>query len=182
MRKPRLHPRIVVRRDSRNQSERTGRIQAIVIHSTESHNYEGPRDLAAIGEWFDNPAAQASAHVCTDADGTSARYVPDHRKAWHCASYNSATLGVEQIGQAAQPKWHDREVRETARWVAQWSIAHHVPIRKGAVSAGRVTRTGVLRHSDLGDLGGGHNDPGPNYPFGAMLRWARLFKRLRRNK
>jgi NAD kinase len=39
-----------------------------------------------------------SAHVCTDGDGNSARYVPDAAKAWHCAGFNSQSLGVEQIG------------------------------------------------------------------------------------
>jgi hypothetical protein len=59
---------------------------------------EGASDLQTIGDLFARASFEASAHVCTYAEGQSARYVPDDRKAWHCVSCNSAALGVEQIG------------------------------------------------------------------------------------
>lgn len=176
----RVSQKVVVRRNVRNQSARTSSIKAVVIHSTESDNRVGTSDLASIGAWFDNPGAQASSHVCTDADGQSARYVPDSRKAWHGGSYNSQTLGIEQIGRAAQSSWSDREIDETARWVAYWSLKHKIPIRVGAVSGGQVTKTGVVTHSMLGSLGGGHHDPGTGYPMDRMLRRARHFAKIRK--
>jgi N-acetyl-anhydromuramyl-L-alanine amidase AmpD len=170
---PRIYPKVVVRRDVRNQSARTGKIDLIVIHTTESHNRPGNADLAAIGAWFDNPAAQASAHVCTDADGTSARYVADGAKAWHVASFNSRALGIEQIGQAAQGEWAKAELKETARWCAYWSKKHNIPLRRSNGSS-----SGVTRHMDLGAAGGGHHDPGPSYPIDYVLKKAQSYRRL----
>ena len=51
-----------VKMDVCNQSARSSAISAIVLHDTESHDIPGTGDLKAIGAWFDNPAAQASAH------------------------------------------------------------------------------------------------------------------------
>ena len=174
----RARPKVVVRALSQFFSSRGGvRPSLIVIHSTESTNVKGPGDLAAIGAWFRNPAAQVSAHVCTDADGNSARYVRDSDKAWHCAAYNRVSLGIEQIGRASQTSWTDAEIRETARWVARWSKLHGIPIRTGKVSGGSVVRSGVLRHSDLGSGGGNHNDPGSSYPIKRVLSLAKAYRK-----
>lgn len=170
-------PHVVVRAPSPFYSQRTAKIQLIVVHATCSTNQHGNGDLAAIGEWFQNPQAQVSAHVCTDADGNSARYVPDRWKAWHCAGFNSPSLGVEQIGQTTGFRWRRPEVRETARWVALWSRHHDIPIRQGKVSqSGAVLRSGVVRHSDLGEKGGNHDDPGKGYPWRTLLALAAHYK------
>lgn len=174
----RIFPAVVVRRDVACQSSRNGvKPTAIVIHSTESSNRPGSGDLAAIANFFDNPSTQASSHVCVDADGHSARMVDDQRKAWHAAAFNSLTLGIEQIGRAAQSLWAGPEVRETARWVAYWSRHHGIPIRIGAVSDGKITKSGVVTHKMLGQAGGGHWDPGPGYPLRRMLVLARHYKK-----
>jgi len=149
----------------------------IVIHDTESLNRAGSSDLASIGSLFARSSVQASAHVCTDADGNSGRYVPDERKAWHCAAYNSASLGIEQIGRAAQTSWPEAEIKETARWVARWSKKYKIPIRKARVAGGVVLFKGVTTHRALGSAGGGHWDPGYHYPMKRMLAYARKYKR-----
>jgi len=173
----RIDPLVTVRRMSPFYSQRTSPIELIVIHATESYETKGSADLAAIGDWFCNPAAQVSAHVCTDANsGTSARYVLDDHKAWHVCNYNSASLGIEQIGHTAQKHWERDELRETARWVARWSLMHGIPIRHGQVSNGNVIRSGVVRHQDLGQVGGGHGDPGSNYQFVSMLDLAMYYR------
>lgn len=170
-------PHVVVRDISANQSSRGGvRPRLIVVHSTESDNRVGSSDLAAVADYLGRPSTQASAHVIVDADGYSARLVDDDRKAWHCAGYNPASLGIEQIGRAAQSSWTRDEIRETARWVARWSKKYGIPIRRGAVAGGNVIRAGVLRHSDLGAIGGGHHDPGDAYPLDAMLRLAQFYR------
>ena len=176
----RLRPRVVVRTASPNCSHRNANVSLIVLHSTEGKNYpKSSADLKGLGAWFSNPAAGVSCHVATDGDGQSARYVRDDLKAWHCAGYNSASLGIEQVGFAADSRktWLGRrdQLRETARWIAYWHRKHGIPIRKGAVASGRVTRSGVLRHSDLGAVGGGHRDPGSSYPFGLVLLTARYY-------
>lgn len=181
----RLHPNVVDRRYSPCQSERDPvPLNLIVLHDTEGANIPNSvADLAGLGSWFGNLSTQASSHVATDGDGNSARFVSDRRKAWHCAGYNSASLGIEQVGFVSQARstWlkNWRQLRETARWVAYWSHRYGIPIRRGGVSGGIVTRSGVLRHMDLGTIGGGHVDPGSNYPFNRVLWLARAYKAAR---
>jgi N-acetyl-anhydromuramyl-L-alanine amidase AmpD len=178
--KERLHPDVVIERHSPNVSERVAPISLIVLHSTESENVpDSASDLAGVASWFANPASQVSAHVITDADGKSARCVSDRLKAWHCMSFNSAALGIEQIGRAAQPKWERPEWLETARWIAWWSHRYGIPIRRGAVSGESVTRSGIVTHKMLGAAGGGHVDPGPAYPLDKVLEEAARIKKAR---
>ena len=153
------------------KSERSGRPQIIVVHATESGNAPGCKDLAAIGSWFQNPAARVSSHICTDGEGHTARYVADIRKAWHVAGYNSVALGIEQIGHASQSSWPKAQLKATASWIAWWSIRFDIPIRHS-------TYHGVCRHSDLGAKGGGHDDPGAGYPLDRVLRYARWYRRF----
>lgn len=161
---------------SPNKSSRHGAHPTlIVIHATVSHNQSGLRDLRAIGHLFQDPDSEVSSHVCTNNDGHSARYVWDSQKAWHCAGYNRMSLGIEQILPADGTELTRDLYRETARWVARWSKKYHIPIRKGRVSNGRVIRSGVVRHSELGRIGGGHSDPG-RYDMHAMLSLARFYR------
>lgn len=177
----RINPHVNVRKIVCNQSSRAGaKPVLIVVHATQSPQRQGVTDLENIGAWFDNPVAQASSHVCTDGEGHSARYVADRMKAWHCAAYNRVSLGIEQIGFAEFARWSEAEMRETARWIARWSVLHGIPIQKGRVhktGAASVVRPGVVRHSDLGMLGGGHSDPGRGYDLHETLVMAREYRR-----
>lgn len=169
-------PHVRVRRDSPNKSSRRGAgIRGIVLHSTEGANRPGLGDLVDLGGWFANPSAQVSAHIAVDAEGNSARYVRDADKAWHCAGYNSLTIGIEQVGFAAQSGWPQSQLQEVARWIAYLSRQHRIPIQRGAAAGGAITRAGVLTHAQLGALGGGHNDPGTAYPLDKVLRLARRY-------
>lgn len=177
----RKHPNVVVRRSSPNQSDRAAATPTlIVLHSTESHDVpKSAQDLDAVAAWFQNPAAQASSHVIVDADGNSARCVPDRKKAWTCANFNSVSLNIEQIGFASfgRSKWRARwrEIRESARWIARWSKKFGIPIRSATITGSSVTRSGVTTHAALGTAGGGHHDPGP-YPMRRVLILARLYR------
>lgn len=179
MSRERLHPDVIVRRTSPNVSTRSAAISLIVLHSTESSNVAGSADLEGVAGWFANPASQVSAHVITDADGHSARCVDDAAKAWACEEFNSASLNIEQVGHAAQSHWSRREWLETARWIAEFSHDHGIPIRAAAVSGGEVVRSGVTTHAALGVAGGSHHDPGSDYPLEEVLHEARRIKRLR---
>ena len=183
----RLRPKVVHRNYVVNQSSRKGaQIKGIVVHSTEGNNVpNSAADLIGLGTWFDNPRAQCSSHTGVDGDGQSARYVKDYFKAWTCAHYNPVTLNVEIIGKAAEGRsvWFSRtpQLDEVARWIAHWSIKHKIPIRKGAVSSitRSFTKTGVVRHSELGAAGGSHHDPGAGFPLRYVMVRARLYKKLR---
>lgn len=168
-----------------NQSTRNGcKPRLIVLHDTESHDHPGNGDLQAIGSWFDNPEAQASAHVCVDGEGRSARYVHDEAKAWHVADFNATALGIEQVGFATfhTDDWtkNDRaQIKKVAKYIAYWSRKFDIPIGHGMVNplAGSVIRPGVVTHGALGERGGGHHDPGADYPLEAVLMAARYYRR-----
>lgn len=168
-----MTPKPEVRHYSRCQSSRNGaRILLIVLHDTEGANLPGIRDLAGLGDYFDRAATQASSHAANDAEGNGARYVPDSRKAWHCAGFNSVSLGLEQIGFASQGFWPDAQIRNASEWVAYWSRLHGIPIQRGKVRGGVVEKPGVVLHSELGAVGGGHHDPGPAYPVDKVVALA----------
>lgn len=177
----RAFPHVGLRRIVPHQSSRNGQSpKLIVVHSSEGTNAPGFGDLAALANWFTehHPEGDTSSHVATDAEGNSARYVSDDAKAWHCKGYNSVSLGIEQIGRAAQTSWNKDQQKETARWIAYWSRLHGIPIHKATVSNGTVTRPGVIRHSELGSIGGGHSDPGGGYPLSDVLDLARHYRAL----
>lgn len=180
----RYTPHVRVRMISPCRSDRNGRpILLAVLHSTEGHNREGLSDLQGLGAYFGAPATRASSHTANDAEGNSARYVPDAEKAWTCAGFNGVSLNIEQIGFSAQGRWPRAQIRETARWLARWSLLHGVPLRIGKVDGATVVRTGVVRHSDLGEFGGNHGDPGTAFPLWSTILLARFYKsRIRRGK
>lgn len=182
----RIHPNVTIRQISPNQSARANgtRIELIVLHDTESPEQGSNADLRAICDWFSNPSSQVSCHVVVDNNGQSAICVDSIRKAWHVANYNSVAVGIEQIGYSTDtgPVWAGRLslLHETARWIARWSIMYHVPIQPAEVNDGAVIRPGVTMHRLLGALGGGHNDPGPGYPFESVLHLAVQYRQLLR--
>lgn len=160
-----------------SSSRHGAQLKLVVFHDTEGANLPGIIDLRQLGNVFRD--RNVSAHVGVDAEGNSARYVRDEDKAWHCAFYNPWSLGIEQIGKASQTSWPEAELNEAARWMAYWHQLHGIPIRKGAVTRdGRITRTGAVRHSDLGNLGGNHGDPGTGYPLALVLRKARRYSAM----
>ena len=159
---------------SPNHSSRGGvKPTLIVVHATAGHNRPGVIDLKGLGAWFQK--APVSSHAATDNEGNSARFVPDDLKAWHCAGYNRMSLGIEQILPGNGTEVTEVMYRETARWIARWSRLHGIPIKKGRVRNGYVQAPGVVRHSDLGALGGGHADPGI-YDLHHVLYLARYYK------
>lgn len=173
----RVHPQVVVDRPSPNCSRRSGGLRMIVVHATEApRNGANNQDLQNLAGWFADPASQVSSHVATNGDGWSARFVGDGRKAWHVAGYNDQSLGIEQVGHTADRRWPEKELHETARWIAKWSREHSIPIRKAKVWRGRVIRKGVARHSDLGVIGGNHGDPGDGYDLARVLQLAAQYR------
>lgn len=140
----------------------------IVLHSTESN----PGSGAGVARYLASGNTQADIHVVIDNDGTKYRLVPDGRKAWHVVTFNSRTLGIEQVGRAAQGHWPDAQLHAVAKQIACWSHKYGIPI----VDARRDLLRGVCTHASLGTAGGGHTDPGAAYPFGRVLALARNYR------
>jgi hypothetical protein len=134
------------------------------------------RDLTGVADFLTRPATEAAAQVCTDGDGHSARIVADKYAAWACAGFNRVSLNIEQIGRAAVGHWTADEYRETARWIAHWSLMYGIPIQHGRVSGLHVVRRGVVTHKSLGQAGGGHVDPGPHYNVDHAINLAKFYR------
>lgn len=178
----RTEPQVVVTRYSPNMDEsRIGGVSAIkliVLHSTEGSNIpHSVADLEGVAGWFAERQSQVSSHVITDSDGHSARCVHDKAKAWHCYLLNSASLGIEQIGHAADTDWAQRtdQLDETARWIAHWHHKWGIPIQRGRTDGTQILKPGVVTHAQLGGAGGGHTDPGTHYPVDDVIRRALHF-------
>jgi hypothetical protein len=110
--------------------------------------------------------------MAVDAAGDAVHMVRDTQKAWHVAGYNPTSLGIEQCAFAAWSKrtwvhhFHKGNLRVAAalsNWSAKWSI----PLKHSVAH-------GVCQHKNLGQLGGGHSDCGPNYPERYVLYLAKL--------
>lgn len=171
----------------RNFSSRLGHpIQAIAVHSTESTDVDKSwDDLHGVRNWFNNPAAQASSHLGIDGDGHVEKWVKDGNKAWTILELNSATLNIEFVGRAAQPRdeWERDQIHAGAMWAAWWGIKHDIPARRGRLERINnfpvVVRKGIIKHKDLTDIGfGSHTDPGPKFP---MDRFIELTQRYRKD-
>jgi N-acetyl-anhydromuramyl-L-alanine amidase AmpD len=160
-----LRPEITA--NSPNQSSRNGmKPRIIVLHTTEGHNRAGLSDLRGLVSFFDNAGNQVSSHIVNDGEGNDARVVPDERKAFTQAAFNSVALSIEQIGFASQTEFPQAQLHNTAQWIAHWSKKFGIPITHS-------TAHGVCQHKDLGVSGGGHHDCGPNYPLARVLAMAR---------
>lgn len=162
----------------RNSSSREGaRIHGLVLHTTEGDDHQD--DLAALGAWFDNPSAQASAHIAVNSKGEFGRYVPDSYKAWAVCNFNSVTLSLEQIGFAefSRADWFKRhaQLHGAAEFLAYGHMHYGVPLEKGVAQNGAIARAGIFQHKDLGISGSGHSDCGDGYPQGYVTLLAQYF-------
>jgi N-acetyl-anhydromuramyl-L-alanine amidase AmpD len=136
-------------------------IKYVVIHDMEG-SYE-----SAIS-WFENPAAEASAHYCIrSSDGDITQMVKEANTAWHAGNWsiNTQSIGIEHEGYAAQPdKWYtDAMYRQSARLTA--AICHRYDIP--------VDRQHIFGHAEVpdpnnpGQFGGSghHTDPGTGWDW-----------------
>lgn len=168
-------------------SSREGaRIHLLVLHTTEGgDNPHGSpaADLVTLGSVFDNE--EASAHYGVNVEGVFGRYVEDTNKAWTVCNFNSVSLNLEQIGFASfsRSDWFKRhdQLHGAAEFLQYGHLKYGVPIRKGSVSGGGITRDGVVQHKDLGIIGCGHVDCGPGYPQGYVENLARYFVAVHRD-
>jgi len=63
-------------------------------------------------------------------------------------------------------------VENCGLWLAEESAALGIPLRRLTSSEAQGGQAGVCGHVDLGAAGGGHWDPGPDFPWDNCLRIA----------
>lgn len=168
----------------RNQSERRGPVLAIAVHSTQSQNIPGTRDLLGVRSWFDNLASDASAQIGIDREANTEVWVHSDKKAWTIGAANSFTENIEFVAFAEQSKalWSDIQLKEGAKWAAYWCLRYGLPAQRGTVRNINglcvCTKKGIITHKDVTDAGfGSHTDPGPNFPMSRFIELTQYYKR-----
>lgn len=133
---------------SPNFSQRTARVDLIVLHDTEG-------SYTSAVSWFQNPASQVSAHFVLREDGGEATQMVDIAdKAWHACAFNSRSIGIEMAGFAS--KGYASTEWQAAAEVIAYHLHHlQIPCRWARAGVG----PGFCSHYDLGAAGGGHTDP-----------------------
>lgn len=133
-----------IRAYSGNYSARSSRtINYIVIHTIEGS--EG----SAIN-WFQNPAANVSAHYIVSHAGRVTQMVPDMSVAWHAgnSTYNAQSIGIENEGYAGRNTWTDTQYAVLADLVRGLCDRYGIP----------KTRSRIIGHKEV--PGATHGDPG----------------------
>lgn len=153
----------------------------IIIHDTEGLDAPGIRDLQGLAEFFNAQGRGYGYHVAVDAQGNSARLVPDNQMAWHVAGQNTDSLGISMIAQArftSQQWWaRPRQLHKVARWLAWWATRYSIPLTLLTELGGTGVGTHAICSSLDGAGGSDHTDPGGNFPLRFVIYQARLYQK-----
>ncbi|KAF4410595.1 nucleoside transporter [Streptomyces lycii] len=127
---------------------RSAAIDTVVVHVTQGA-------YAGTISWFQNPAAQVSAHyVVRSSDGDVTQMVRDADTAWHARDANSRSLGIEHEGFVDDPSWFtDAMYRSSAALTKHLCDTHGIP----------KDRQHIVGHSEV--PGNDHTDPGANWDW-----------------
>ena len=168
---------------SPNCSGRSGSgVRLVVVHTA-----EGARSYRDLGNFFASRSAQVSSHTGIDDErGTIGEYVHRPDKAWTQAAYNSQAVSTELCAAPINSpypcgaRWtaeewsrHPNMLANLADWIREECAHYGLPINKLSSSQAQGGARGVCGHVDLGAGGGGHYDPGPNFPWARVMTLAR---------
>ena len=168
---------------SPNYSSRGGSgIRIVCVHTA-----EGARSFRDLGGFFASSSAGVSSHVGIDDEkGTIGEYVRRDNKAWTQSNFNPQAVSVELCAApiasnyACGANWdsaewnrHDGMLQNVADWIREECQHYGLPIEKLSANEAQGSGRGVCGHVDLGAGGGGHWDPGPNFPWPRVMDLAR---------
>jgi hypothetical protein len=156
--------------DPSNWSSRAGTaISAVTVHTMQGY-------YAGTLSWFQNPAANVSAHyVMRASDGQVTQMVCEADKAWHVGSENPYTVGIEHEGFIADPSWYTPVTyTESAELTRDVALDHGILRLRtyaregtsGLLTLGGCTRIKGHQHFPFQS----HVDPGPHW------NWAHYYK------
>jgi hypothetical protein len=163
---------------SPNYSNRGGaKVRLIVLHSS-----EGAQSYQSLGNFFANPSSGVSSHTGIDntAPNTVGEYVTRGNKAWTAANANPYAIQTELCtpsGASADwslATWQSKTImlENTAQWIREEAAAFGIPIVGLTPAQAQGGSAGVCQHKDLGAMGGGHVDLGPNFPMAQVIQMA----------
>lgn len=121
-------------------------INYVVIHVTEG-------SYAGSISWFQNPAAQVSAHyIVRSSDGAITQSVREKDIAWHAGNwtYNTQSIGIEHEGFVSDSSWFtDAMYRSSAALTRSVTSKYGIP----------RDRSHIIGHIEVPSAT--HTDPGP---------------------
>lgn len=143
-----------------------------------THTTEGARTIESLGNFFANPAAEASSHAgADDKAGVIGTYVRRDNRAWTQSDANSVAIAIELCAFAKWPtsEWvkHPNMLANCAAWLAEEAAFFDIPLVRLSGAQARGSGRGVCQHVDLGAWGGGHWDCGGGFPLDQVLDMAR---------
>ncbi|MEU4399096.1 N-acetylmuramoyl-L-alanine amidase [Micromonospora orduensis] len=130
-------------------------VNRVVIHFAQG-------SYAGTVSWFQNPAAQASAHYTVrSSDGAVTQSVREKDIAWHAGNwtYNTQSIGIEHEGYVDNPAWFtDAMYRASATLTRSLTTKYGIP----------RDRAHIIGHHEV--PGATHTDPGPNWNWTYYLQ------------
>ncbi|WP_159844948.1 peptidoglycan recognition protein family protein [Nocardia sp. CY41] len=151
------------------------------------HTQEGRGTAASLTNYLCNPNSQVSYNAVVD-DAETVLVVPWELNPWSASNANSRADHVCLAGTFAswsRGKWletndsdgvdEDLMLTRAAELVAWRCLERDIPIEYVGDGSVPPDRPGVCGHADFGQWGGGHTDPGPNFPWDELIRRAQNF-------
>ena len=153
------------------------RVTSYDIFKIVIHVAEGP--YSGTISWFEDCAAQGSAHYVVNSKGGTAQCVRNKDIAWHAGWWytNTRSIGIEHEGYIDNPEWFTKSMYHASARLSAWCCKEYdIPI----------DRKHIIGHSEVpgcsSGSGGGvdcHTDPGPYWNWNKYMRlidyyWSRL--------
>ncbi|MFO7562593.1 MAG: N-acetylmuramoyl-L-alanine amidase, partial [Enhygromyxa sp.] len=124
----------------------------VVVHTMQGYYYGSQ-------SWFQNPAANVSAHFCMRAeDGEVTQMVKLADRAWHVGNSNPYAIGIEHEGFIDEPAWYTWETYMSSALLSRW-IADELDIPRN--------RDHIVGHVELPNQT--HTDPGIHWDWDLYL-------------
>lgn len=132
-----------------NASRNTNDVNFVIIHDVEG-SYEG------CISWFQNPAANVSAHYVVANEGDITQMVWEQDIAWHAGNwtYNEQSVGIEHEGYASDPNSYPESMLVASAGLTRYLTDKYSIPR---------TRDYVIAHKEV--PGATHTDPGPYWEW-----------------
>lgn len=142
-----------------------------VVHTTESHDYDGITDITGIVNYWRTQGQGLGAHIIIDKDGNSALNAPLDQIAWAVANHNTGRIHVELVGFAkfVPQIWWLRlsQLNKLAKWMAYINLEYGIPLEFSVAK-------GWAGHRDYPAQD--HTDPGRWFPMKYVLRKANEYR------
>ena len=142
----------------------------VVIHTTESHDYPGRKDIYAIPRYWREQGRGLGAHLIIDKHGQTGKCAPFDRITWAVKNANTGSIHIELIGFArfSPQLWWARvdQLNKAARWLAYLNKEYGIPLVHSCVA-------GVAGHREV--PGNDHTDPGRWFPMKYLIRKAKVY-------